>query len=349
MTSRELVYSTLDFNHKERLARQLWYLPWADIHYKSDLEKIKKDFPDDIVVSPIFYTKEINLGDVKSVKNDIKRTANNEGLYKVGKFIDEWGCEFTNIQEGVVGEVKNPFIRTWDDLEKVKPPFDTLSIDIDQINAFCKSTDQFVISGCILRPFERLQFLRGSESLYMDFLDNRDEIEKALKIIHNFYTEEAQMWAKTNVDALWLMDDWGTQNNLLISPNDWKELFKPLYKDYIDIAHSHGKKAFMHSDGNTLAIIPELIDLGLDAFNTQIFCIGIDNLAKFKGKITFWGEIDRQHILSFGTKEEVYQGVTHMYDTLYANGGVIAQCEFGAGAKPDNVYSVYECFNALKA
>ena len=49
------------------------------------------------------------------------------------------------------------------------------------------------------------------------------------------------------------------------------------------------KKMFMHSDGNTLRIIPKLIDLGLDAMNCQIFCIGIEKLAPFKGKLTFWG------------------------------------------------------------
>ena len=75
-----------------------------------------------------------------------------------------------------------------------------------------------------------------------------------------------------------MMDDWGSQNSLLINPKTWVKIFKPLYKDYINIAKKHGKKTFMHSDGYTLEVIPHLIDVGLDAINTQIFCIGLEKL-----------------------------------------------------------------------
>ena len=61
----------------------------------------------------------------------------------------------------------------------------------------------------------------------------------------------------------------------------------------------------MHSDGHTLRIIPKLIDLGLDAMNAQLFCMGVENLRPFRGKITFWGEIDRQHLLPYGTEEQI--------------------------------------------
>jgi len=57
-----------------------------------------------------------------------------------------------------------------------------------------------------------------------------------------------------------------------------------------------GKKIFMHSDGHTLDIYPDMVELELDAFNSQIFCMGVQELAPFAGKITFWGEIDRQHV-----------------------------------------------------
>jgi uroporphyrinogen-III decarboxylase len=67
----------------------------------------------------------------------------------------------------------------------------------------------------------------------------------------------------------------------------------------------------------------------------------------FKGKITFWGEIDRQYILPYGTAEEVIAAVKKVKDSLYQNGGVIAQCEFGPGAKPENVALVFETWNRI--
>jgi hypothetical protein len=156
------------------------------------------------------------------------------------------------------------------------------------------------------------------------------------------------LWAKTDVDGLMFMDDWGAQRALLISPRQWKKIFKPLYKDYIDLAHRYGKYIFMHSDGYTLDIIPELVELGLDAFNTQLFTMDIEEIGqRFRGKLTFWGEIDRQHLLSFGNPDDIQHAVQRVKDALYCNGGVIAQCEFSAGSKPENVMQVYQTWNEV--
>jgi len=166
--------------------------------------------------------------------------------------------------------------------------------------------------------------------------------------MHSFYCDLVEKWAKTDVDAIMMMDDWGSQRSLLINPISWDAYFKPMYKDYIDIAKRYGKKTFMHSDGYTLDIYPRLIELGLDAFNSQIFCMGLDNLTQYKGKITFWGEIDRQELLSYATPEQVEHAVQEVYEKLWDNGGCIAQCEFGAGGKPENVYTVYETWAKLR-
>ena len=105
----------------------------------------------------------------------------------------------------------------------------------------------------------------------------------------------------------------------------------------------------MHSDGYIIDILPDLIEMGLDAVNSQIFCMGLENLENFRGQICFWGEIDRQHLLPDGSKKDIENAVHDVYRRLYKTGGVIAQCEFGAGANPDNVYTVFETWNKLTA
>ena len=78
----------------------------------------------------------------------------------------------------------------------------------------------------------------------------------------------------------------------------------------------------------------------------KVFLMGVEELgAKFKGEITFWGEIDRQNLLPNGTIKDIQNAVHEVYDNLYADGGVIAQCEFGPGAKPENVFAVFETWN----
>ena len=332
--SRKLVYQTLNFEKPKRVPRDLWTLPWATIHHLDYVEKIRNDFPSEI----------------KSASGFAKKSMVEKGReWETGKYIDGWGCEFENIQRGVIGEVRNPIISgdTWMNLSKVHFPTEWFDFDINQVNAYCDSNNLFKLSGFCARPFERLQFLRGTENLYMDLVLRPEGMMDFIKKLHQFNCDLMEKWAKTDVDGLFFMDDWGAQNNLLISPDSWVEIFKPMYKDYCDIAKANNKKMFMHSDGHILKIYPHLIDIGVDALNSQIFCMGLEELSQFKGQITFWGELDRQHILVEGSKADVRNAVISMKENLYDNGGVIAQCEFGAGARPENVYEFYKTWDEI--
>ena len=335
MTSRDLVKATLNFENKSgRVPRQMWTLPWAFDNEGEIVRKIQREFPDDIVTAPAVLKKPtIAKGD----------------QYAVGEFSDEWGCKFTNIHKGVIGEVKEPLVKEedWSDWENIHIPVELLDFDIEEVNAFCKSTDKFVIAGCCPRPFEQLQFIRTTQEFYMDLVDPPKEMLDFMDKMFAFYCELMEKWAKTDVDALNFMDDWGSQNGLLINPKAWDQYFRPFYKEFIDIAHRNGKKTFMHSDGNTLSIYPRLIDLGLDAINSQLFCMGLEKLEEFKGKITFWGEIDRQHLLPNGTRDDIVHAVKSVKERLWDDGGCIAQCEFGPGAKGENVYTVFETWNQI--
>lgn len=330
MTSRELVYDTLHFQNKTgRVPRQLWALPWARLNHPEALDRIYRDFEWD------FDSPPNNLSQPVATRGD---------AYAVGDYTDEWGCVFHNIQAGVIGEVKEPLIREddWSDVGNIHIPDELLTFDVDAVNRHCAETGKFVLSGCCPRPFERLQFIRGSAETYVDLMERPPRMMEFLGRMHDHNCRLLEKWAKTDVDALQFMDDWGSQNSLLINPALWVELFKPMYKDFADIAKAHGKKLFMHSDGNTIAIIPHLIEIGLDAMNTQIFCIGVENLAPFAGKLTFWGEIDRQHLLPFGSLKDIDAAVDSVYNTLWRDGGCIAQCEFGPMGRPENVRRVYE-------
>ena len=332
MTSRETVYHSLDFSLKGRIPRHLWLLSWAERRFPKELKYIQSTFPDDIVHSPAPYrTPLIKSGDP----------------YEPGRYTDEWGCTFENIHQGVHGEIRLPLIESLNEIDKLRLPEELLSLDKEAVNVFCRQSDKFVLQATCARPFERLQFLRKSDNLYIDLAEESDEFYELLRKVHEMYLKEMQVWADTEIDALFFMDDWGSQRSLLISPAQWKRIFKPLYKDYIDIAHSSGKRIFMHSDGYILDIIPELIDLGLDALNSQIFCMGLDRLANFKGKLCFWGEIDRQFLLSRGTKSEIQAAVESVKENLCRDGGVIAQCEFGPGHNPENIYTVFETWDKL--
>jgi uroporphyrinogen decarboxylase len=334
-TPRDLVAKALDRERPSRIPRQVWLLPWAEIHYPGAVSRLRREFPDDIVTAPALYTRPLR------VRGD---------RYARGIYVDEWGCRFSNSRNGAMGIVQDPLLADWSRLQDVKPPIETLAVDQAQVNAFCRSTDRFVLSPTLARPFERLQFIRTMEQALVDLLEQPPELFVLLERMHDHYRREIEIWAETAVDGIAIMDDWGAQSSLLVSPEIFRRIFKPMYRDYAEIARRAGKRLFMHSDGWITDIIDDLIEVGVEALNAQIFCMGVADLGRrFRGRITFWGEIDRQQLLANGKPGQVAAAVRDVYSHLADDGGVIAQCEFGLEAKPENVFAVFETWDALTA
>jgi uroporphyrinogen-III decarboxylase len=333
MNPRRLVQKTLTFDKPERIPRHKGILPWAENNYPEFVQRLHEVFPDDVVPAPAIYTQPLETqGD----------------RYKKGTYIDEWGCCFSNPMDGVIGIVQIPLVDDWKELDGFTPPDATLSLDLDAVNSFCRETDQFVLMGSFVRPFERFQFIRTTANAFIDLVEKPPELFELLDKIHQHNLKEMEVWASTEVDAISLMDDWGTQQGLIVSPEVFRQIFLPMYKEYAEIAQHHGKYLFMHSDGYIMEIMPDLIDLGVDALNAQIFCMGVKELGeRYRGKVTFWGEIDRQNLLPHGSRQDIQRAVYEVWLHMYQGGGVIGQCEFGLEANPENIFTVYETWDAL--
>lgn len=330
LSPRELVRRTLRFEPAPRVPRQMWTLPVAKHGHPEDALALARDFPDDIVNAPFAPPP------TASVRGD---------RYSPGTCVDEWGCEFVNLAPGIIGEVKDPILKSYaGDLDKVRPPYAWVNAGLEGVNEACARSDRFMLAAPGINPFERMQWIRGTEDLFVDLIERPAGLFKLLDRVHAWNLAMIDGWTQTDVDGVAWSDDWGTQRAMLIDPAAWRELFKPLYRDYVERIHAAGKFAFMHSDGYILDIYEDLIEIGVDAVNSQLFCMDIEEIGRrFKGRITFWGEIDRQHILPYGSCEDVRQAVRRVARALYnGRGGVIAQCEYGPGAKPANVRAVFD-------
>jgi uroporphyrinogen decarboxylase len=330
MTSRERVRRALTFEHPDRAPRELWALPAVQMLQAEEFAALVQRFPGDFGGAPFRY------GESARARGDSARR---------GTYVDEWGSTWQVAEDGVIGEVKWPALASWDRLAHYEPPFELLDgADLSQVNEACARSELSIRAGCCPRPFERMQFLRGSEALFLDLAYGVRQVYQLRDMVHDYYLRELGLWLETDVDHVQFMDDWGTQDALLISPAMWRSVFRPLYRDYCDLAHAHGKFIFFHSDGHIEAIYPDLIEIGVDAVNSQLFCMDIEGLAaRYKGKITFWGEIDRQHVLPFGTVDEVRQAVRRVRRALDdGTGGVIAECEWGKNNPPENIAAVFE-------
>lgn len=330
MDCRERVSRVLEFKEVDRFPRQVYALAGVNTFRKAELDKLIEKYPMDVTYPDIKYVKG-------------KREVGTQG--QLGSYIDAWGCVWYTGEPGVAGEVKEFPLNSWDDLESYSLPWEILDeTDFAEVDRFCEKTDRFVLASSQVRPFERMQFLRGTENLLMDLAYGEKGLYKLRDMLHEFFIKTLEKWVKTDVDGISFMDDWGSQISLLISPGLWREFFKPLYKDYCEIIRKNGKYAFFHSDGNIESIYPDLMELGINAINSQLFCMDIETLGeKYGGKVVFWGEIDRQHILPFGTTDDVRKAVDRAAVALLKKGrtGVIAQCEWGNKDPFENIDAVF--------
>jgi len=336
MTSRERVIRTLQHLPVDRAPRELWALAGIRFFRTEEMNQMLERYPCDFAGVEFSYGKA-------------EREVGSEGY--VGSYVDAWGCVWHVAEPGVAGEVKESPLEDWAALASYKLPWEQLrEADFSNVNRSVAGTDLFTKAGSLVRLFERMQFLRGTENLFIDLAYGTKEVYKLLEMLHDFFRTELEMWARTDVEAVSFMDDWGSQTALLISPAMWRGIFKPLYKDYCDILHGAGKYVFFHSDGFISDIYPDLIEIGVDAINSQLFCMDIESLGeKYAGKITFWGEIDRQHVLPFGSTEEVRDAVRRVRKALdRGNGGVIAQCEWGVGTPSENIAAVFDEWDKVR-
>ena len=163
-------------------------------------------------------------------------------------------------------------------------------------------------------------------------------------MVHEYFQKQEELWLQAEVDAIHIADDWGTQQSLLISPDMWREYFKPCYREYCEMAHRHGKLVLMHSDGYILDILDDLVEIGVDAVNSPLQCMKLADLERFRGNIAFWREIDRQYLLPFGTSEENRVAVQSIGKELFLpeRTGVVAQCAWGKDIREENLFAVFD-------
>jgi len=324
------VIAALNHEPGDRVPRDLWIMPGVATSRADEVAELRLRYPGDIAEPDFAYPPG-------------KRAKGKP--YKVGHHTDAWGCTWHVKQPGTRGEVPMPPLSDPGKIDNFTPPMEILSPSrLAQVSRSCASTNRFVLAWTDVRPLERLQALRGREAALADLAHGAKHSGKLLTMLHDFYCREMEMWAETDVDGVAFQDDWGSPEGLLLDRKTWRDLFRPLYRDYCEILHANDKFAFFHSSGNIETIFGDLIKAGVDAINCQLAVVNLERLAnRYRGKVTFWGEIDRQRIMQQGTREEVRKAVLAMRKVLdFGSGGVIAQCRLGPGVPMRNVVAVFE-------
>lgn len=187
--------------------------------------------------------------------------------------------------------------------------------------------EYWVVGVTVCTVFETAWALRGLERLLVDMVTNSEIAERLLDIPYKYHLIAAKKLVQLGVDMIWIGDDIGAQNQLFMSPNMWRRYLKPRMANFISELKMLNPclKIAYHSDGYILPLIPEFIEIGIDVLNPiQPACMDPAEIEKsFGNQLAFWGTIDEQHTLPFGTPEDVRNEVIKRMKTIGKNGGLI--------------------------
>jgi hypothetical protein len=148
--------------------------------------------------------------------------------------------------------------------------------------------------------------------------------------------------------------DFGGQENLLIAPRTYRELFKPFHRRINDWIHEHTSwKSFTHTDGSVSRLLPDFVEAGFDILNpVQWTAKGMNPTElkeRFGAEFTFWGAgIDTQKTLPFGTPDEIREEVRRQIETFGPGGGFVFASVHNVQAEVpvENLLALFEAFRA---
>lgn len=193
----------------------------------------------------------------------------------------------------------------------------------DELAAFRDESDRYILATIYGSHFEKANAARGFQGFMTDIGSDYSGARRLLTtIIDKNMVMLENVLACEAIDGVLLGSDWGSQRGLLMSPEMWDDLIRPGEQREYDLVHSYGKDVWVHSCGKIDAVIPRLVEMGLDVLNPlQPECMDVPELKREYGdQLAFWGGISTQQLLPFGSPDEVREE-TRQFKALMRQGG----------------------------
>lgn len=242
-----------------------------------------------------------------------------------GVFRDMYGVVWNRgVQEGDFGIVSDYLLKE-PTLEGYTFPEPDEALIREKCQRLVAQKDKFTMYIIGFSLFERAWTLRSMPELLCDMLEEPEFVEELLERIVEYNLKVVDIVAQYPIDCIFYGDDWGQQHGLIMGLPLWKKFIKPGLKKMYDRAKQHGMFVAQHSCGDCREVFPDLVELGLDIYNTfqpEVYDIELFK-ERFGQHITFFGGISTQKLLPFVTPEVLKQEMHRIIRILSKDGGYI--------------------------
>ncbi len=210
--------------------------------------------------------------------------------------------------------------------------------------------DYFLVIGFGLGLFERTWALRGFEEALVDAVAHPDFYDELIERLTDHHLEIIKHLLGLPVDGIMFSDDWGYQRGVLLGAERWRCFLKPRLARMYTRVHEAGKYVVTHCCGSIAEIIPDLIEIGLDVYQS-VQPEAVNNnpyelKRKYGDKLSFWGGLGSQSTIPFSTPDEIRAEVARLCRKMGRGGGYIlsAAKPIQPETPPENAAAVVEAF-----
>jgi uroporphyrinogen decarboxylase len=221
-----------------------------------------------------------------------------------------------------------------------------------------ETTNYAIVGNLWVHVLAAGQILRGFENFMVDLLADKPLAHALMGRLVDAYEERVTRYVEAVGEyctVIQVNDDLGTQNGLQVSRETYREMIKPYHaRLWGQIKRLSGKPLLLHSCGSIYELLPDLIEIGVDAINpVQVGAAQMDSALlkrEFGRDLTFWGGgCDTQRVLGSGTPEEVRVEVRRRCEDLAPGGGFVF-CQvhnIQPDVPPANIMAMYEALGEL--
>ena len=289
-------------------------LPAMWLRHGEEMRRFAREYPD--------FLEERTIEDIRASLPE---------SYRAGQWSDEWGCVWSNHQEGMEGYVTGHPVQSREDILKLEIPGNR--------------------TGSLPHGFMylRLLDLRGFEEIMIDFAEECDELQILIDKVLEYNCVQIQCALPRAGEVMVFGDDLGMQTGLAIGAEKWRKYLKPCFAKMYGMVKRAGKLVYMHTDGCIHEIMPDLLECGVDMINPQLRANGLENLVRVcRGKIPINLDLDRQ-LFPFATPSQLRDHVRECVEALWLpQGGLGLNVELNYDIPLENAAALLDALRDVR-
>ncbi len=246
------------------------------------------------------------------------------------RYESDWGVIYQRTEMGWPGDHSMEFkVNSPDTLDRFHPPDPNEPWRMDRIKKGVDTAAKYdlAVITAIRGPFAHAAWhFIGMQDVCMAIIEDSDFVRRAVQLNTDFNIEICSRMAECGCDVFWITEDLGSNNQPLINPKQYRDIFLPHLQRIVGHIRSLGKPVVLHSDGYIMPFLPDLVSTGINGLNPiqRSAKMKLEEVKQLYGdRLCFFGNVDNYNVMELGTPAEVEAAAKECIREAARGGGLV--------------------------